>query len=116
MAFLSKVGNILRQGANKRIGSDLQASSLSICQAVRWMSSMQSSKLFVGGFLEKLFFFSSRNIKSPISFSLYCACTHAYDAGISFSTDDQSLREAFTKYGEVVEGILPFPNLFTMCG
>ncbi|XP_038878732.1 glycine-rich RNA-binding protein 3, mitochondrial-like [Benincasa hispida] len=71
MAFLGKFGNILRQGANKRIGLDLQASSLSICQAVRWMSSMQSSKLFVGG--------------------------------ISYNTDDQSLREAFAKYGEVLE-------------
>lgn len=71
MAFLSKVGNILRQGANKRIGLDLQPSGLSICQAVRWMSSMQSSKLFIGG--------------------------------ISYSTDDQSLREAFSKYGEVIE-------------
>ena len=27
-------------------------------------------------------------------------------AGISFSTDEQSLREAFSKYGEVVEGRL----------
>ncbi|XP_022987968.1 glycine-rich RNA-binding protein 3, mitochondrial-like isoform X1 [Cucurbita maxima] len=71
MAFLSKVGNILRQSANKRTGLNLQAPSLSICQAVRWMSSMQSSKVFVGG--------------------------------ISYSTDDQSLREAFTKYGEVIE-------------
>ena len=28
--------------------------------------------------------------------------------GISYNTDDQSLREAFTKYGEVIEGISPF--------
>lgn len=115
MAFLSKVGNILRQGANKRIGSDFQASGLSICQAVRWMSSMQSSKLFVGGSL-RIVVISLWNIKSPISFSLSCACTRVYDAGISYGTDDQSLREAFTKYGEVVEGISPFTNSFTMSG
>jgi len=25
-------------------------------------------------------------------------------SGVSFSTDEQSLREAFSKYGEVVDG------------
>lgn len=54
MAFLSKFGNILRQGANKRVGLDLHRSSLSLCQAVRWMSSMESSKVFVGGSLRIL--------------------------------------------------------------
>lgn len=66
MAFLSKFGNILRQGANKRIGLDLHRSSLSLSQAVRWMSSMESSKVFVGGSLRILcycsyiFFFEER--------------------------------------------------------
>lgn len=75
MTFLSKVGSILRQGANKRIGSDLQASSLSICQAVRWMSSMQSSKLFVGGY-PRLSFAPLRNMKSA-NFSFFILCLYA---------------------------------------
>lgn len=82
MAFLSKVGNILRQGANKRIGLDLQPSGLSICQAVRWMSSMQSSKLFIGGSLRMLcyscYFFPLKNVYTPISLSLSCACMYVW--------------------------------------
>ncbi|PQM42146.1 glycine-rich RNA-binding protein blt801 [Prunus yedoensis var. nudiflora] len=65
MAFLSKIGNILRQTANKQIRSELSPFKLSIHQAVRCMSSMASSKLFIGG--------------------------------ISYQTDEQSLREAFAK-------------------
>ncbi|XP_038688368.1 glycine-rich RNA-binding protein 3, mitochondrial-like isoform X2 [Tripterygium wilfordii] len=68
MAFLSKVGNILRQTATKQVNAEFSASRPSIYQAIRCMS---SSKLFVGG--------------------------------ISFNTDDSGLREAFGKYGEVVE-------------
>lgn len=49
MAFLSKIGNILRQTANKQIRSELSPFKLSIHQAVRCMSSMASSKLFIGG-------------------------------------------------------------------
>ncbi|XP_009345946.2 glycine-rich RNA-binding protein 4, mitochondrial [Pyrus x bretschneideri] len=71
MAFLSKIGSILRQTANKQIRSEVSPLKLSIHQAIRCMSSMASSKLFIGG--------------------------------ISYQTDDQSLREAFQKYGEVVE-------------
>ncbi|PKA50356.1 Glycine-rich RNA-binding protein 3, mitochondrial [Apostasia shenzhenica] len=59
MAFVSKVGSLLRKSVS---------SNPLIAQAVRCMS---SSKLFVGG--------------------------------LSYSTDDQSLREAFSGYGEVVE-------------
>nr|AAM01112.1 Putative RNA-binding protein [Oryza sativa Japonica Group] len=59
MAFLRKVGNLVRQSAGS--GSPL-------FQAVRCMS---SSKLFIGG--------------------------------ISYGTDDQSLKEAFANYGEVIE-------------
>ncbi|KAL5223989.1 hypothetical protein ABZP36_010628 [Zizania latifolia] len=59
MAFLRKVGNLVRQSAG---------SGSSLYQAVRCMS---SSKLFVGG--------------------------------ISYGTDEQSLRDAFANYGEVIE-------------
>lgn len=46
MAFFSKVGNILRQTASKRISCESSVSNPSIYQAIRCMS---SSKLFVGG-------------------------------------------------------------------
>lgn len=49
MAFLSKVGNMLRQTASKQLSSDFCAPKLSIYQAIRCMSSMASSKLFIGG-------------------------------------------------------------------
>ncbi|XP_062027192.1 glycine-rich RNA-binding protein 2, mitochondrial-like [Rosa rugosa] len=71
MAFLSKFGNILRQSAGKQINSDLSSFKLWTHQAVRCMSSMGSSKLFIGG--------------------------------ISYQTDDGSLREAFARYGDVVD-------------
>ncbi|PNT09755.1 hypothetical protein POPTR_012G061600v4 [Populus trichocarpa] len=68
MAFLTKMGNMLRQTASRQMASEISASRPSIYQAMRCMS---SSKLFVGG--------------------------------ISFQTDDNSLKEAFDKYGNVVE-------------
>ncbi|KAI4346667.1 hypothetical protein L6164_007544 [Bauhinia variegata] len=68
MAFLNKVGNLLKHSAGKYINQELSGSGPSIYQAIR---SMSSAKLFVGG--------------------------------ISFSTDDASLREAFSRYGEVVD-------------
>jgi heterogeneous nuclear ribonucleoprotein A1/A3 len=49
MAFFSKVGNILRQTACKQISSEFGPSKLSLFQAIRCMTSGQSSKVFVGG-------------------------------------------------------------------
>nr|TKS12638.1 hypothetical protein D5086_0000061570 [Populus alba] len=62
MAFLTKVGNMLRQTTSKQMASEISASRPSIYQAMRCMS---SSKLLVG--------------------------------------DDNSLKKAFDKYGNVVE-------------
>ncbi|XLU53793.1 hypothetical protein S245_048441, partial [Arachis hypogaea] len=70
MAFFGRIGNLLRNAANKQISSEL-LSSPSILQAIRCMSSAPSSKLFIGG--------------------------------VSYSTDEQGLREAFSRYGEVVD-------------
>ncbi|XP_061364924.1 glycine-rich RNA-binding protein 3, mitochondrial-like isoform X2 [Gastrolobium bilobum] len=70
MAFFGRLGNILRNAANRRISPELR-SSPSVFQAIRCMCSAPSSKLFIGG--------------------------------VSYSTDEQSLREAFSKYGEVVD-------------
>ncbi|XP_040997947.1 LOW QUALITY PROTEIN: glycine-rich RNA-binding protein 3, mitochondrial-like [Juglans microcarpa x Juglans regia] len=71
MAFLSKVGNMLRQRASKQIRSEFCALKPSVYQAIRCLSSMSSSKLLIGG--------------------------------LSNATDEQSLKETFAKYGEVVE-------------
>ncbi|KAL6183013.1 hypothetical protein ACLB2K_044424 [Fragaria x ananassa] len=71
MAFLSKFGNVLRQSASKQINSDLSPFKLWTHQAVRCMSSMGSSKVFIGG--------------------------------VSYQTDDAGLREAFGRYGDVVD-------------
>jgi len=46
MAFLTKMGNMLRQTASRQMASEISASRPSIYQAMRCMS---SSKLFVGG-------------------------------------------------------------------
>ncbi|KAI4343963.1 hypothetical protein L6164_011248 [Bauhinia variegata] len=70
MAFFGRVGNLLRQAANKQISSQLR-SSPSVFQAIRCLSSAPNSRLFVGG--------------------------------VSYSTDESSLREAFSKYGTVVD-------------
>lgn len=51
MAFVNKIGNILRHGVGKNANLELSASNGSLFQTIR---SMSSSKLFVGG--EKMFF------------------------------------------------------------
>lgn len=68
MAFLNKIGNILKQSVGKNRNLELSASNASLFQAIR---SMSSSKLFVGG--------------------------------LSYGTDESSLKEAFAQYGEVIE-------------
>ncbi|XP_039030582.1 glycine-rich RNA-binding protein 2, mitochondrial-like isoform X2 [Hibiscus syriacus] len=71
MAFLSKIGNMLRQTSTTQVNAQLSSSRPGLFQVFRCMSNSPSSKVFVGG--------------------------------ISFQTDDQGLREAFSQYGEVVE-------------
>ncbi|KAF3654240.1 Glycine-rich RNA-binding protein 3, mitochondrial [Capsicum annuum] len=68
MAFLNKIGNILKHSVGKNTNLELSASNASLFQAIR---SMSSSKIFVGG--------------------------------LSYGTDESSLREAFSQYGEVIE-------------
>lgn len=48
MAFFGRLGNILRQSANKQITSQLR-SSPSVFQAIRCMSTTPTTKLFIGG-------------------------------------------------------------------
>ncbi|XP_027351785.1 glycine-rich RNA-binding protein 4, mitochondrial-like [Abrus precatorius] len=68
MAFVNKIGNLLKNSAVKHINQEVSMSTPSVFQAIR---SMSSGKLFVGG--------------------------------ISYNTDDMSLREAFARYGEVID-------------
>lgn len=88
MAFLKKVGNFLTQST----------SNPSLFAAIRSMST--SSKIFVGGasgyddFRIELLIFAS------------CVLFLLSTVGLSYSTDDMSLSETFSKYGEVVEGII----------
>ncbi|KAL3525852.1 hypothetical protein ACH5RR_014224 [Cinchona calisaya] len=67
MAFVNRIGSVLKQRLSKHINLELSASNSSLYQTIRSMS----SKLFVGG--------------------------------LSYNTDDMSLKEAFTQHGEVVE-------------
>lgn len=46
MAFLNKIGNILKHSVGKNTNLELSASNASLFQAIR---SMSSSKIFVGG-------------------------------------------------------------------
>ncbi|KAK7340633.1 hypothetical protein VNO77_21342 [Canavalia gladiata] len=68
MAFINKIGNLMKNSALKHVNQEFSVSSSSVFQTIR---SMSSAKLFVGG--------------------------------ISYSTDDMSLREAFARYGEVID-------------
>ncbi|KAF7803078.1 glycine-rich RNA-binding protein 4, mitochondrial-like [Senna tora] len=68
MAFINKIGKLLKQSAVKHINLEFSASTPSIYQAIR---SMSSARVFVGG--------------------------------VSYSTDEMSLREAFARYGEVID-------------
>ena len=97
MAFLSKVGNLLRQTASKQISSEFGASKPSFFQAIRCMS---SSKLFIGGATKLHLLVALRLYFFVVRFLIL------YFSGLSYGTDDQSLKEAFAKYGEVVEGVL----------
>ena len=47
----------------------------------------------------RLFYFS------PINLFVF-RCLTIFNVGISYQTDEQSLKEAFSKYGEVVDGKL----------
>lgn len=68
MAFVNRIGNVLKMRVSKHLNLELSASNSSLYQTIR---SMSSSRLFVGG--------------------------------LSYNTDEMSLKEAFSQHGEVVE-------------
>jgi len=104
MAFFGRIGNLLRQTASRQVSSKLR-SPPSFFQAIRCMSSAPSTKLFIGGAFELHF-----ELDAFYIFFILCLvdnndlCTYLSVTGVSYSTDEQSLREAFSKYGEVVDG------------
>jgi len=55
MAFFGKLGNILRQGVNRKIVSELRPAP-SALQAVRCMCSAPTTKLFIGGAFERPYY------------------------------------------------------------
>jgi len=54
MAFFGRVGNILRQATNQKIGLEIRSLS-SVFQATRCMSNAPNSRLFIGGVFELTF-------------------------------------------------------------
>lgn len=108
MAFYNKLGGLLRQSISTS-GNTLnaQSSAPSMLNAICCMS----TKLFVGGMWVAVW----------KKYHKYCFLVNTLRQfaylflnliGLSFGTDDLSLREAFTSFGDVVEGNLPtIPSL-----
>ena len=94
MALANKLGGLLKKATS---------SNLSVYQAIRCMS----SKLFVGG--SSLFIICICLSKFSVLYDFLIAVNIV--AGLSYGTDDHSLRDEFAKYGEVVEGIMPIAAL-----
>lgn len=127
MAFINKIGNILEQTSRKMPNLQSPFPNTSFFQAIRYFS----PQLFVGGIVSHslqnfeslyskwiiyrlfsckvVFFFRILKSSNPIE---VCFLTMAYMnvivfafSGLSYATDENSLREAFVPYGDVVEGI-----------
>lgn len=95
MAFVNKIGNMLKQIVSRHANLELCASRTSLYQAIR---SMSSSKLFVGG----------KRILFPVVVAMFFLLLYncqLLTAGLSWGTDETSLKEAFSQHGEVIEGI-----------
>ena len=96
MALTNKLGGLLKKATS---------SNPSIYQAIRCMS---SSKLFVGGsglWIIYMLICLLLNLFLLLHFFLMpVKCC----SGLSYGTDDHSLRDAFANYGQVIEGTIPF--------
>ncbi|WZY78781.1 hypothetical protein YC2023_025165 [Brassica napus] len=96
MAFLSKFGNVLKQTTSKQLNANCSLSSPSLFQAIRCMS---SSKLFIRGW-------SSSRLSSGYLLCYVLANfmnDFAIWQGMEYGMNEDSLREAFRKYNDVVE-------------
>ena len=96
MAFASRLGGLLRRTS--------ESSNSSLLQAVRCMS---SSKLFVGGMVRWIYCSSSGSCKLSMQESYLITCVVYLLVGLSYATDDPTLKDAFSGYGDVLEGRLP---------
>jgi heterogeneous nuclear ribonucleoprotein A1/A3 len=102
MAFVSRIGNALRRTS--------VSNSAPLLQPVRCMS---SSKLFVGGMLRSILFSSVVIRYSFFSFmpSQYLISLRMnLLLGLSYATDETTLKNVFSAYGNVLEGCVS--NLF----
>jgi hypothetical protein len=97
MAFCNKVGSLLRHS----VSQNGQASITSMLNSVRYMS---SSKLFIGGITKCSYNILIIDNKSYAMTSLKLNLITVAFQGLSYSTDDQTLKDAFSGFGDVVEG------------
>lgn len=95
MAFRGKSVDVLRQS----ISGNVQSPMTSMLNSVRCIS----SKIFVGGITNEPFV----GYYKMLIYSI-CAFKLGYfgnvGVGLSYGIDDQSLRDAFSGYGDVIEG------------
>lgn len=97
MAFCNKLGNLLRHGA----AQSRQESMLN------YIRSMSSSKLFVGG-IDYCLKHSYGYKLIYVQYFSHCFFLAFAILGLSYGVDDQSLKDAFASFGDVVEGEFSF--------
>lgn len=106
MALFNRVGNVLRSN----VSASVQSPTLT---AVRFMS----SQLFVGGMASQMPFFDQ--LHHCFSFSYDFGIWYYYPlcfVGLSYGTDSQSLKEAFSSFGDVIDGeILLYVSMQYYC-
>lgn len=88
MAFCNKLGGLLKHG----VAQNGNVPVTSMLGSLRYMS----TKLFVGG--------KSYEVERFFDFELRSDRFCLFASGLSWGTDDQSLRDAFAHFGEVVDG------------
>lgn len=96
MAFYNKVVPMLRKSISASNSLNVHSSMFN---AMRCMS----TKLFVGGFISCIYFPA---IDTKAAF-LVISDTYALSSstGLSFGTDDSSLKRAFDSFGDIDSGI-----------
>lgn len=100
MAFLNKVGNVLRQGAAQR-------SQAPVASMLNYIRCMSSSKLFIGGIqfdfcLQGSCCWIQTTCRHWLSFLFHDLAFASL--GLSYGVDDKSLEDAFSSFGRVAEG------------
>lgn len=100
MAFYNKIGTLLRHNIS---ATNTLHGQTPMINAIRCMS----TKLFIGGMYLKDLFSSNLSVFfDKFCFMLCWKLNRVLLIGLSYGTDDQSLRDAFSGFGDVVEGEL----------